>query len=566
MVKISKKRSIDEFEKDNEKDIMIQGNEFNTLSKYIKDTTTIFSVSIINNNVITSIPDVFPNVYEIRLFDSFVERILCNSVRYIHIEKNYELRYINDIKNLRTICAKQCMNLFEINNRSVHLIDISNCVKLEKINNTIKLENLTAYHCPKLYDMGTMINLKSIRLSKCHSICQLSDFPNVTHIFISDCNECTTISNMANIRYLEIINCPKMLSVHSISHIENMYISDCPMFNQLTDISSISSLIVSASPLVHIHTIPISNITIRNITESVIDMKINELTNMNIVNCANVLEIHIHSFGFKKIEIDNCKQLSSIHIQNKYTTELIELVLKGDMEYKKISSNCHFKMNIVDNAKLRELKNSDNLEELYIDNCARLFSIYELNTIKRLSVTNCCSMKIITSIPYVQYLQLKNCYSLERIVCSTEHLRVVNIVNCTELTYTIESDVITHITLQNGGIILFNSSFDQLRQVHMINAPYYNTIDSKKVFYEKYYAMLKSIPIIQRTIRLSIIKKYKNKPCVAQNHTMCSICLSSFDEDKTKKILSCFHVFHSKCLKMWHKESKTCPMCKNPCL
>ena len=43
----------------------------------------------------------------------------------------------------------------------------------------------------------------------------------------------------------------------------------------------------------------------------------------------------------------------------------------------------------------------------------------------------------------------------------------------------------------------------------------------------------------------------------------CSICLTTVGEFH-QKILSCSHIFHWHCIKEWIKESKTCPVCRNP--
>ena len=43
--------------------------------------------------------------------------------------------------------------------------------------------------------------------------------------------------------------------------------------------------------------------------------------------------------------------------------------------------------------------------------------------------------------------------------------------------------------------------------------------------------------------------------------TECSICLGDFMVDELICFITCFHVFHSKCIKDWLKRSKLCPMC-----
>lgn len=42
----------------------------------------------------------------------------------------------------------------------------------------------------------------------------------------------------------------------------------------------------------------------------------------------------------------------------------------------------------------------------------------------------------------------------------------------------------------------------------------------------------------------------------------CSICLEEYKHDERVGVLDCGHTFHSSCIKEWHKNSKTCPMCR----
>lgn len=47
------------------------------------------------------------------------------------------------------------------------------------------------------------------------------------------------------------------------------------------------------------------------------------------------------------------------------------------------------------------------------------------------------------------------------------------------------------------------------------------------------------------------------------NQNECSICLESFDPPTgIVRILPCTHNFHHKCLAVWVKTNRTCPMCR----
>lgn len=46
---------------------------------------------------------------------------------------------------------------------------------------------------------------------------------------------------------------------------------------------------------------------------------------------------------------------------------------------------------------------------------------------------------------------------------------------------------------------------------------------------------------------------------------MCSICYNKIEKN-SEKMLDCGHKYHECCIDTWLKESKTCPICREPCL
>ena len=56
--------------------------------------------------------------------------------------------------------------------------------------------------------------------------------------------------------------------------------------------------------------------------------------------------------------------------------------------------------------------------------------------------------------------------------------------------------------------------------------------------------------------------KYDNRKC---NKNECLICLEDFENGKSVTILKCGHLFCTKCIENWLKDSVTCPCCRqNP--
>ena len=44
----------------------------------------------------------------------------------------------------------------------------------------------------------------------------------------------------------------------------------------------------------------------------------------------------------------------------------------------------------------------------------------------------------------------------------------------------------------------------------------------------------------------------------------CVICIERFDANSHMSVCSCGHVFHTSCLHLWTRTSKTCPSCRAP--
>ncbi len=56
-------------------------------------------------------------------------------------------------------------------------------------------------------------------------------------------------------------------------------------------------------------------------------------------------------------------------------------------------------------------------------------------------------------------------------------------------------------------------------------------------------------------------KNLKQKLINDSNNDICSICLENLKDDKCV-ILSCEHIYHKVCIKMWLKNNENCPICR----
>ena len=563
--KRTKRKLIDEFDFVKYHEISIRDNEHKTLDKYIHNNQYTFSIRIQSNTSISTVPDSFPNLYELHLYDTFVERVLCHSIRHLVVEKNYEIKYINDLLHLKSINIHRCINLLQINNKNVQSIDASNCNKLEAISHTIKLEKLKLYHCPKLKEIPSMSNLRHLYISHCDQLYYLTHFPNVTHLFIDSCKELIKVSSLMNIRSLKIINCPSLTMLSDINHIENAYINDCMQFTVLDNISSITSLHLISCALQSITKTSIHSIHIRNSLLHSVSISVPELHMITFEYCNRLTKIHVQTYDLRVFTIKECIEVTDITMKNKTQIDKLELNLIGDLEIKKINTNHLFKLTIQQNHKIRKLKDVQTIEELSITDCHHLHVIGNMENIVRLSIKNCPVLEVVTDITGIEFLYLHQCPKLMMMNCTFVILRILIIEQCPRLVQVFQQMKLHKASIKQSGLVLFDIDFSSTTFIETEDTTLFGTTQSLQDFIHCNQKAIQSISMIQRCIRSHIIRKFKNNASTLTVPTTCSICLTSFQHQTENIILTvCLHSFHTKCLERWFKESRTCPMCKNP--
>jgi hypothetical protein len=57
--------------------------------------------------------------------------------------------------------------------------------------------------------------------------------------------------------------------------------------------------------------------------------------------------------------------------------------------------------------------------------------------------------------------------------------------------------------------------------------------------------------------------KYENYTGNKEYNDSCTICLEQFIPSDSIYEIKCKHIFHSKCLNLWYKRNKCCPVCRD---
>jgi len=94
-----------------------------------------------------------------------------------------------------------------------------------------------------------------------------------------------------------------------------------------------------------------------------------------------------------------------------------------------------------------------------------------------------------------------------------------------------------------------------------------NTINPDSMTYEQLLELEEKMGKVSRGLTNEEIKKIpKHKYHKLGKDEQCSICFSDFNNGDKLRKLACSHHYHSKCIKQWLTNVKSCPICKSETL
>jgi len=89
------------------------------------------------------------------------------------------------------------------------------------------------------------------------------------------------------------------------------------------------------------------------------------------------------------------------------------------------------------------------------------------------------------------------------------------------------------------------------------------TINPDNMTYEQLLELEEKMGKVSRGLPKEDIKKIpKFKHHSGKKEEPCTICFNEYVRDDKLRKLPCQHLYHSKCIKQWLLNEKTCPICK----
>ena len=154
---------------------------------------------------------------------------------------------------------------------------------------------------------------------------------------------------------------------------------------------------------------------------------------------------------------------------------------------------------------------------------------------------------------------------LEKVERSNEEGQVIHTIGCLvsrdyKMLKSEIADIINELNKNYNDINKFKIKLNRIKNVFQtLQIKHYNDI----LLTQKEIMLNEIKPFYHKVIiKKQETFKYDNRKC---NKNECLICLEDFENGKSVTILKCGHLFCTKCIENWLKDSVTCPCCRqNP--
>jgi hypothetical protein len=71
---------------------------------------------------------------------------------------------------------------------------------------------------------------------------------------------------------------------------------------------------------------------------------------------------------------------------------------------------------------------------------------------------------------------------------------------------------------------------------------------------------ISTLPVVNLAAAKTDPRDAYTDPTLVFDQDTCSICLDSYEKNKTVRVLTCHHVYHASCVDQWLRRRATCPV------
>lgn len=562
--------------------MVVHINGFGSLDE-CDETTTVLNIR--DNHSIVKIPKM--NFLTIA---SFVNTVISNVVdsprlHSITITNNSSIKQI-ELLSVIEVNLKDCPNLESIWLPNAITVSIDNCPKLTDIGckhaikvklknmsiekrilnfkntfphmNSVILENVNGL---KEYPIDEL-PISNLSLTNC-DVEKISKIDGFENLFIENCNSLRVLEQLCNMISLKVVNCPYLYRVGSISVIDEVKLERCPALKGVAYIFA-SSMII-------------------DYCFSLITLPSNDVKKLTIDRCPMLTSLHLCNTNTEVI-IDHCEQLEFVefNVLDAFSFSNLSFTIYGDNRLYDIKDWYVSKLTICDNPSIESINCVHNLTRLCLINCIDLIYISNLVILDNLTVEGCESLESIKDICGMKSCSFSHCDDLKEVCFYLTEIEELSVNDCENISLFINGSQLSQLKLINCGFVSISDMTpktqiyiqntrllpDLISDINIIQTP---LIDAEPVYPEAELL----ISHLHKLDRLSFLlankvktyrirKKYLHYMNMLKSDSVitCCICLDDIIFSYSS-MTHCSHVFHEECLDRWVLVRRACPLCNN---